>query len=171
MNNIQKLLDAVLTPMQDVEDALMQCLNDRTIDNATGINLDIIGKLVGEPRGTYADDDEYRIGIRARVQANRSSGTIENHIKVAKLIINDATAHFKVENHGRANVIVRVQDVLTSDSLAALLIRFLNDTASGGVRVIAQYGNTSPSGWAKFDTAGRGFDTGKFVGSVDNSTP
>lgn len=165
MNNIQKLLDAVLTPLQDVENALMQCLNERTISTATGINLDVIGKLVGEPRATYPDDDTYRLAIQARIQANRSSGTVENVIKVTRLIINDTTAVIKYVNHGNGTALLSVQDIAVDDDLAALLLRFIKDTQAGGVRTTVQYGVADPATWAHFD-APLDFDDGVFVGSI-----
>lgn len=165
MNNIQKILDSVLTPLQDVENALMQCLTERSVDNATGINLDVIGKLVGESRHGLEDDD-YRRCVRARIAANRSSGTVEDMLKVARLIINDTAAHYKLRNHGNAQQQLTIHDVATSDDLAALLMRFVNDTHAAGVRTVVEYGTADPATWAHFDT-GLDFDTGVFTGSID----
>jgi hypothetical protein len=167
MNNIQKLLDAMLTPLQDVENALMQCLNDRTIDNSTGINLDVIGKLVGEPRGTYPDDATYRLAIRARIQANRSSGNVETLIKIARLIVNDDAMHIAMENHGQATLLMRLEDIFFATSgIPDLLLRFVKDAQAGGVRADIQYGATVPAGWFRWDTTSLGWDQGKLVGSI-----
>lgn len=158
MNNIQKLLDAILLPMQDVEDALQQCLTDRTLETATGINLDVIGRLVGELRQGQSDDD-YRISIQARVASNRSSGTMEDLIRVAKIIINDTTASIVARNHGGlggAEVQLTINDLAITDALAEQLIRALADTESAGVRTLLEYGDTDP------DTAWLVFDSGSF---------
>lgn len=44
------------------------------IATGTGIQLDVIGRIVGEPRGGF-DDPTYRLHLVAKIYLNRSSGT------------------------------------------------------------------------------------------------
>jgi len=61
--------------LQELEDVFWDIYESRLLDNATGARLDILGKLVGAPRRNIADDDLYRLVIKTRIRANRSSGT------------------------------------------------------------------------------------------------
>lgn len=48
--NFINYLSAILREHQTLEDALQDILNNRSIDTAFGIQLDIIGEIVGQPR-------------------------------------------------------------------------------------------------------------------------
>lgn len=52
-----------------------------SIPDAIGAQLDIIGRIVGEPRGGRSDAS-YRLALRVRVQANKSNGRIEELIAI-----------------------------------------------------------------------------------------
>lgn len=164
MNNISKVITAVVTPLQDIENALQQLLA-RNVNDAKGITLDAFGKLVGERRAD-PDDEVYRRLVRARIAVNRSSGTITDMLKVAKLVLNEPLSHLLITNDGNAEQTLRVQDVALDATVIALLVKFVRDTEAGGVRTIVQYGVTPPSGWMKFDTVGKGFDVAPMVGSA-----
>lgn len=58
---------------QEFEDALWDVLILRPLDNAQHAQLDVIGKIVGEPRNDRPDEI-YKPFIRARILVNRSEG-------------------------------------------------------------------------------------------------
>jgi hypothetical protein len=159
-NTNEKFVATLATPFQSLESALQQLLTERSIDTAVGAQLDVIGRIVGEPRNGL-DDDTYRRHCRARISANSSDGTIENVITVTDLIVYDDDAYYEIDNQGAAALVVRVQDVAITEELADILISFLKDTVSAGVRVILEYFETTPGNTFKWDTAGRGWDSGK----------
>lgn len=77
-NNAQANIEAITTVylqiFQDIESAVYATYQSRLLDQATGAQLDLLGKIVGQPRGNFSDTD-YRPLIRARILVNRSDGT------------------------------------------------------------------------------------------------
>lgn len=81
--NVQMLLAALVSPVQDLENAAWDVLQKRLLNaNASGVVLDWYGDLVGQPRGTLGDAD-YLVAIQIRIMANRSSGRAEDIIQIA----------------------------------------------------------------------------------------
>jgi len=166
-NNTEKLVATLATPFQSLENALQQLLLERSIDTAVGAQLDVIGRIVGQPRNDLGDDD-YRRYCRARITVNKATGVIEELITVTDLIVYDDTATYKVENQGTATVKVTVNGIAITQAIADILLEFLRDTVSAGVRLVIQYGISAPAGWFRFDS-GPGLDQGKLVGAIDNT--
>lgn len=133
--NMEKLLACLLAPFDDLELALQQVLQLRSIYTARGIYQDQIGKLVGQPRNGLGDDD-YRRFLFARIKTNRSNGRRATLIQIAKLLLNDSAAHVVIENAGSANAVIRIDGGVVSNALAAILLDFLQTAAPAGVRVI-----------------------------------
>lgn len=143
--NTQKLLRAWLTPAQEIEDALQQLYSERFLTNAVGVQLDSLGKLVGEPRDGEADDAIYRKRIRARISTNRSRGSIQEIVDIADLIVNDDDATLELDNQGRAAYVLRVEGVELTWPVADVLIRFLRRATAGGVRPIEEFHLSDPA--------------------------
>jgi len=165
-SNVQKLLTALIGPTQNIENALQQLLTLRSVDTATGDQLDIIGKLVAQPRDGL-DDATYRRYIRARISTHRSAGSTEDVIKIADLIIYDDTATYVVDTQGYAGYVLRIENLAINTTLANALLAFLQDATSAGVRVIVEYSDQLPATWFTWDTAGLGWDNGKLIGAID----
>lgn len=87
----EAVIKAFLDQIQEVENILNTLLNARTIDNASGDLLDIIGKIVGRPR-EGRDDNDYRVWLKSQLSINKSSGTAEELITVIQLITGLATS-------------------------------------------------------------------------------
>lgn len=83
---IEILVRALMAQVQEAEDMLWDLLIMRAIDTAVGAQLDIIGKIVGQSRGTF-DEDTYRTWIRGRVLVNRSSGTTDQMIELVNALL------------------------------------------------------------------------------------
>lgn len=156
-NNTEKFVATLATPFQSLELVLQQLLVERSIDTAIGAQLDIIGKIVGQPRNGL-DDDTYRRYCRARIAANKSDGTVENLITVTDLVIYDDDGYYEIKTQGIATVVVKINNIILTEELAGIVIGFLKETVSGGVRVILEY--ASDLNCFKWDTAGRGWDSG-----------
>jgi hypothetical protein len=154
--NIVALLSALVRPSQAIENTLQDMLVFRTVDRATGVNLDRLGKIVGQPRNGLVDDD-YRRYIRARIAANRSRGTVNDILKVARLIVYSDDASLEIDQQGTAAFVIRVVGVTVDPSLAAILLAFLKASKSAGVRVILEVAQNLPGGIFKLDD-GPGFD-------------
>lgn len=135
--NLQKTLAALVGPAQSLENALWQLLTERAIDTAIGVQLDVIGLIVKQPRDGLVDAD-YRRSLRVRIATNRSRGIVENLITVVNLYIADDAATIVVDQLGVAAVHVRIEDSSLSSTLADALFKFLRDAASAGVRIILE---------------------------------
>lgn len=74
---------AILEVFQGAEDDA-EALRSQVlaIDAAEGAQLNIIGRIVGEPRGGRLDAS-YRLALRVRVLANKSNGRTEDLISIA----------------------------------------------------------------------------------------
>ena len=70
----QGLLKSQLTEIQKIRDIAFQLLNERSVYTAVGVQLDVIGSLVGEERQGKTDEP-YRDAILTRISINRADGT------------------------------------------------------------------------------------------------
>lgn len=151
LNNQQKWLVVVGNEGQAVEDALQQIYSGYWIDDAVGSQLDVLGDIVGQRRGGMADAD-YRRLIRARISVNRSKGTVEDVLKVARLVVNDDTVTYEVDNQGYATVVLRLLGAaVDSDLVRDLLLPMLRSTVAAGVRIIVEWSDSPPSEWLIWD--------------------
>ena len=80
---------ALLSEAQTAEDAALETLLGRFLDNAEGEQLNGLGDLVGEERLGRSDDD-YRNAIRVRIFQNQASGTPEQMLTLLRLLVPDA---------------------------------------------------------------------------------
>lgn len=78
---------SLLQQVQDLEDALWDIFELLNPAVASGVHLDRLGKLVGQPR-EGRDDQTYRLWIMARILINRSSGTPDNILNIAQIVTN-----------------------------------------------------------------------------------
>lgn len=72
--NITKILEQYLKGLHEVQQDLFTLVDNFNIEDAVGIYLDYLGKLVGERREGDNDDD-YRKRIKIRLLINNSKGT------------------------------------------------------------------------------------------------
>lgn len=72
---------AIISGLQEVEDAIQSVINLRQVDNAELPQLQVLGRIVGQ---IYSAEEveTYRALIKARIVANRSSGTINDLLRV-----------------------------------------------------------------------------------------
>lgn len=126
---------ASVDQIQDLEVAAHDVLTERTIDNAVGEQLNVLGRIVGQARGGLSDAD-YRRHIRARIRTNRSKGTMEDLITVTRLVIGDDTVDVIPAESDYNTVIVETSGTLLTDSTAEIVSTFLHQAKAGGVRVL-----------------------------------
>jgi hypothetical protein len=73
--------------VQGLEDSAYETLLQRALDTATGISLDLLGGIVGQPRGGRSDA-QYRLWIAGRVLVNKSRGKAPQLIAIAAKLCN-----------------------------------------------------------------------------------
>jgi hypothetical protein len=96
-----------------------------------GVQLDRIGRLVGQPRAGV-DDDHYRFYLRAKIRANRSDGTPDVIIGVFQAMLG-ATELPVYYPGGNASFFLRLTTPIT-DAVAEIALYFLGISEMGGVR-------------------------------------
>lgn len=136
--NTEAFIGILTGQIQDAEDAWWQLYAERGVNDAVGAQLDDIGVIVGQPRDGASDDD-YRRFLSARIAANNSEGTLNDFIKVARSIINDASLTVRLEPQYPAALVVYIEGGSITAGTADILIEFLKDTRSGGIKIQAHH--------------------------------
>ena len=92
---MQGFVDALVNQVQELEGVYCDLEDKRlNIDLAEGVQLDLIGDLVGQPREGRTDP-EYRIRLKARIIQNIAEGEPEVIIQVVKLISGATLVHLQ----------------------------------------------------------------------------
>jgi hypothetical protein len=154
VSNIRKLLGALVRPYQDLEDTAQAMIAQRDVRVAVGAWLDQLGALVGQKRQGIADDDVYRRFVQARIHTNKSDGEPERMYRITRVILGDTEHVLELHNQGAAAYVMRIEGQPLDAEDADMVIRFLRQATSGGVRVIVEFGETDPDEWFRLDPSG-----------------
>lgn len=92
--NFQKWLEGFAGGAQDIQTQLNNLQYNRSVFNATGVNLDGIGSIVGIERAPAQSDSDYRESILFKIRANRSSGTPEDILDALKFFTRANTTYY-----------------------------------------------------------------------------
>lgn len=160
---VRKLLRSWVKPLQEIEAVAFDLLEARDIDLAVGVQLDLLGTLVGASRGAYGDA-VYREQIKTQILVNKSNGTVPEILTIFARIVPDlsvvftqlAGAAFTIQTFG-------VTDSDTADFLAAVLAK-IKAAGVGSLLTVDQY--EVPFAMSGDDDEGDGFDVGQFAGSA-----
>lgn len=82
---VNGIVEAIVEPLQDVQDTLYAMLTQTYVTNAVGAQLDIIGEYVGITRGGYPDD-LFRLFIQVQIGINNSQGHANEILAIVGLI-------------------------------------------------------------------------------------
>ncbi len=82
---LRALLSASLSQSQSLEDLAFAVLVGRSVYTAVGVQLDVLGKIVGQDRGEMGDDP-YRLFVVARILVNRSNARIPELVDLLELL-------------------------------------------------------------------------------------
>jgi hypothetical protein len=111
---------------QALEDAAYDVIIKRLIDVAVGAQLDVIGRIVDQPRAGQ-DDDVYRVYLVARIRINRSQGHARDLIDVLKII---GTPKFSFTEYRISNQQIEFVSPTSQDPRD--LLALLRDAKAGG---------------------------------------
>jgi hypothetical protein len=84
--NIEGIISAYATQIQELETAVFDLMAERYVLTAVGAQLDGIGKVVDETR-RGRDDTDYRVAILGKIQRNKANSTIEDLLTLFGLIL------------------------------------------------------------------------------------
>lgn len=157
--NIAAVLSAFLDQVQDLENASFEVIENTTLANSEGAQLDGIGKIVGEERQGRSDAD-YQKALSARILVNISSGTIPELIAIVQAMVGLLITIMVTEASPAAF------DLTIDDSISegAQTGAFVIEAKPAGVLGVFRWFEETPE--FRFDTAGKGLDEGKMGGSV-----
>lgn len=91
--NLAALLTSFLAPVQEFENHAWFVIYGRMLEYAEGEQLNILGRIVGQPRNGVSDD-VYRARISVRVRINRSFGKALDIIEMLQLLT-DSAFHYR----------------------------------------------------------------------------
>lgn len=160
---IRKLLRSWIKPLQEIERVAFDILNARDIDQAEGVQLDLLGALVGAARGSM-DDAKYRARIKVQILVNRSQGTVPELLTIVQRTLPDAAvvytqlagAAFTIQTFG-----------VTDEETASVLADVIADAKAAGVGSLLTVDQfETPFAMDGPDDEGGGFDVGYFAGSA-----
>lgn len=156
--NINALVDALVSELQELENVINDLQTVRTLEGAYGWWLDQIGNDVDVSRGNY-DDNDYKTAIKIAMAKKSASASIDDILRITSLITADTEA--QVNNPHRYLIELYSYFFCVSDSpdgLEALASLFpLNSRALLVKHEVKPF---------KFNTAGRGFGSGSKLNSI-----
>lgn len=112
------LLTSYLENMQSFIDTCEQLLDERSLTTAIGAQLDVLGLLLGEVRGSLSDT-EYRALLTTRIQLNASTGT-EGTINEALKTITGSTK-VTLQDVYPTTLVARIDGTLPDRDLSGLI--------------------------------------------------
>jgi hypothetical protein len=147
------LIAALVKPAQALEDAFWDLLTKRSLDVAEGAQLDLCGKIVGEPRQSN-DDDTYRAFIGARIKTNKSNGQRETLLAILRALVPFA---IKAYTGAPATVLFEIEGPIPVDPYV-VMDRFLSRAVSAGIYVQLGWTESAVGNTLTFDSVYGGTD-------------
>jgi hypothetical protein len=160
---IASLLLAMTRRVQELEDAAWEVLEIHHIDNADTARLNVLGRIVGQPR-FWADDEIYRAVIRAKIAANKSRTLTDDLINVIH-IATGSTPEIQVHHYSPATMAVLPHEAFTEAEIEALIF-LLPRTRSLGVRMHVFISHIDDGDY-DYESTGIDLDDTTDPGSVD----
>jgi hypothetical protein len=133
---MEGILASYVEQVQELENVFIDLLLLRTLDNATGAQLDGVGAIVGELR-LGRNDTDYRAAIAGRIKINRQHSRIEDVITAMLLTLDEP---YELTELSDAKFILRLVTawVATFPSLETLNA-VLQRAKGGGIKAFFQY--------------------------------
>lgn len=173
---INSILQAFIEQIQEIETMGKQLNDERSIFTAIGVQLDLVGTIVGLTRLGGESNSDYRVRLHARVSLNVSQGEPERLISTFKLLLGADLVIFQELPPAEVSLSSEVTFADQDEVDAALAI--LESVAPAGVRVqyIGIFDATEPFAMAGA-LSGLGFGTtadalagGKFATLVQRNS-
>ena len=85
-SNLSKLIKIFRNELKEINKMKEDLADQKDVDKAENIYLDRIGANIGQPRGSF-NDDQYRALIKSKIQQNLSPGDINNLLDYISTIL------------------------------------------------------------------------------------
>jgi hypothetical protein len=89
--NINKIVDILVSEIQELDNAIVDVQELRTLSNAKGEQLEEIGAKLKVYRDNLGDED-YRTAIKVKILRSKSAGTENDIAEVIRLLLSDPSA-------------------------------------------------------------------------------
>ncbi len=163
--NVLTFLTVFANEVTTITQALADLKAERTVDDAFGAQLDVLGAIVGEAR-QGKDDDTFRNFVKARIILNSASGTIEELYSLFGQV-SPGGATLELVDQPTAGFALRVFDVVFTDDTFEALAVFLRLAHAGGVRGVLEGMFATRANSFRLDGSGaQGLDSGIFVTAI-----
>ncbi|MEQ6856061.1 DUF2612 domain-containing protein [Lysinibacillus capsici] len=169
-SNISKLISIYSEELQEAKEASYLIRSWRSIDNAEGTTLDRIGEDIKQLRGS-ANDERYRVLLKAKIARNLSDGTTGTIIRILSLVLSTPPSDIEIiekwnDVSERERAAIRINNIpasrlyeagMTPDDFLAIVQAIV--AAGVKVRVIQLIGT--------FEFGGETIMTSEFKGMAD----
>lgn len=166
---LRALLCSYLDRMSDLEVAIQQVREAFDIGTAVGVQLDVIGRVVGESREGRGDDD-YRRFLRVRILINQSTGTPEELLAAAELVTQPDTLTLVESFPAFVTITAFAGGAVVDGGKVDEVLQLMKPA---GVGLLYVFSGTTPAQTFKFATgtavetnAVFGFDAGQLGGTL-----
>lgn len=159
--NLDYLIEAWVTQIQELEAAAFEVLEDTWLSSAVGTQLDNIGTVLDEERGGKSDAD-YRVALSAIIKVRNSDGTAEDIID----LINGATGESQtiiLEDSYMAAIEIVVDTPITNGEEVS---SYVDRAKAAAVAAWFAWFAAALGAEFRFGVAGQGFDQGELAASV-----
>lgn len=140
----QAWCDVLGQQFDDLEAAGQTLFTLLDVEASEGVQLDVIGRLIGQPRNGV-DDPTYRLYLSARVLANKSTGTVEDIFKIMRALYGQDEAQPRYEGGLVKQFAIRIGEVLTRTE-ALIGVEFLGDAKEAGARALLEWSESAATG-------------------------
>jgi hypothetical protein len=131
--NLNKLLTAFLLPFQQFSNNISDHVNALLdIENSSGAQLDIIGKLIDGLRESLSDDD-FRVYIKLKTKLNNADGTANFTMFAIDKALN-TNQNFYIEGTAEVILYLNLKAILTDKQL-----KILKNTVAAGIKLTIYY--------------------------------
>lgn len=144
----ETLMRILTDQVQEIEVVLWDLLTERALNTAIGVQLDVIGRIVGQGR-LGLEDDDYRVLLQARILVNRSDGEIETMLQLVRLMV-DPDDDTTLTEPEPASMLIVTDTAISFDASLAFLM--LNLAKAAGVRLVFVYLPQDPDDTFQFSS-------------------
>lgn len=164
-NPLELLVRAFVAEAQELDAASTALLPATSLDEATGVQLDGLGQIIG-PARQGLDDDQYRALLKAYVLINKSGTEIETINDIVLLLTDTEPGDqaFELHEGSPAEFIVTMNQILPA-GFGPVIAEAIYRAKAAGVHGVFSYWETEPV-FAFDGDGGSQFDGGYYLRSA-----